>query len=271
MIKYFLGYPSNNILDIVRDIRTIFSDFNENFLELSVDTNIFKTHVIYKEGKLIYYKYDGNLSIEEKLSFNYELDQSINFSITGNTSFDKDKYIELYSLYLKNTEILQNTLPIKTYHNEELLFKVYKLFYGINPDFCDKNINVKIQTMISILTQFNICLNYPLSVYNRGKMPQNINLTYLVHNLRGLGEVDVEKLNTFKLTYPYESEIEKIGKIVRKCDIDMITLSKLIHAGNYDLSEKSDKEYLNHMTNCSELEIKDSIKLVKTINKKLSR
>lgn len=265
--KIFNGYPSSKIMDIVRDIRTIFKDFTEEHLTIFVVTNSFETSVKYLDGKLVSFSDEQYISRDNKLQFNYELDKNINFSILGNT--ETNKYIEFYNMYIGILNSLKNILPISIYHNEELLCKVYKLFYGINPDFCDKNINIKIQTMISILTQFNICLNYPLSVYSSGKMPQNINLTSLVYNLRALGEVDVENLNTIKLTYSHEPEITEIGKLVRESNIDTITLSKLVHAGNYDLSEKSDIAHIRFLTKCDDIEIEDGIQLVKRINKKI--
>lgn len=267
--KVFNGYSSSNILNIIRDIRTIFRDYTEEYLEIYVITNTCETCVKYEYGNLINYNEEKYINKNDKINFNYESGKNLSYSIDGDLKLFRENKINYYDKYLEYLNKLEKIIPIEIYHNEELLCKVYKLFYDANPDFCDKDINIKIQTMISILAQFNICLNYPMSVNSHGKMPINLSLVSLIYDLRALGCVDVDKLKTFKLSYPHEKEIKEIGNIVRHSDINLITLSKIVHAGNYDLSDKSNITYINDSTNCSNIEIDESIQLVKRINKKL--
>lgn len=265
--RVFKDYYQTSILSVVRDIRTILKNLNETYLEISISNNFTELQVTYINGQLSSYKEEKYIDKENKVIFNYKKDNKydFNFSGTENEDYPCENLVSLFEDYVKTKRMLQKISGITLDYNDELLFKVYKIFYDENPDLCDKNINIKIQTMIAVLTQFNICLNYPLSVYTQGKMPQNLNLSEKIKTLRALEKIDTCDLTSVKLVYSHEKEIKEIGKIMRENDIDLITLSKIVHAENYDLSEKSNINQVIQFTKCNEEEIRQGIQLVKRI------
>lgn len=266
--RVFNNYYQTSMESIIRDIRTILEKCNEDYLEVSFQNNYTDSKIIYLNMELQYYREEKYVENKNKVVFCYEKDSNLDFQIHGLSSvnYNNEKIVSLFEKFIKKQKQLQNISGIKLNYNDELLFKVYKLFYNENPDFCEGNINIKIQTMIAVLAQFNICLNYPLIVNSFDKMPQNFNLKYMIENLRALEKLDVNKLNSTKLTYSYEKEIKEIGKLIRESCINMTMLSKIVHAENYSLSDKSDVGQLIQFTKCNEEEIIKGIQLVKRIN-----
>lgn len=170
-----------------------------------------------------------------------------------------------------------NVKAIKLNREEKLLIEIYKLFYNENPDFLNKEINIKIQTMVFILSSFGVSLsdNYNFSLYKDEKAPFSINLAILINKLYPFGEVENIKDNV-KLN----KEIEKIIKIVGQCIRDVISseedlnnalavISKILYAKMYCLSSSADANRISEFTECTTEEVESSIKLVKKIKNKI--
>lgn len=119
---------------------------------------------------------------------------------------------------------------------------MYKLFYKENPDFSSKDINVKVQTMMSILAEFGITLDfdYAFCLWAKVKMPVSSKIEEMVQKMYPLGLVSEVKDNV-KLAEEPRKIIEVVGDSIRDeiSDEDdmkeaLITISKVIHASRYN-------------------------------------
>ena len=162
--------------------------------------------------------------------------------------------------------------------DSKALIEIYKLFYDENPDFSLSNINIRVQTMMSILAQFGITLgaDYSFSLLEKSKMPNSLYIEQLVNKLFPLGEItDVDE--PIKLADEPKKIIKIVGECVREVindgynkDDALITISKVIHAGRYNLSSNSNVKELSNFTNRTQNEVESSIRLVNRIEKKLN-
>ncbi|MDD6224234.1 MAG: hypothetical protein PUB18_04450, partial [bacterium] len=87
---------------------------------------------------------------------------NISFSDFENASiidYQNSKNInEQFVKLMKHIYLLKSAKAANLDMDSKALIEIYKLFYNENPDFSLSNINVRIQTMMSILAQFGISL-----------------------------------------------------------------------------------------------------------------
>ena len=68
--------------------------------------------------------------------------------------------------------------------DSKIIIEVYKLFYNQDPDFSDKNIGIKIQAMLSILSEFGVSISdYSFSLCGSKNITMSINLSNLIYEL----------------------------------------------------------------------------------------
>ena len=177
---------------------------------------------------------------------------------------------------LQEIYYLSHAKPIELDQDSKVIVEVYKLFYNKNPDFSNKNINIKIQTMLSILAEFYISVgDYGFSLSGKRNIPMSMNLSNLVYELFPLGEIK-EIDNPIQLREDAKKTISIVGEGIRNT-IDstdnqeeaLITISKVIHAARYNLSSTASIEDVAKYTDCSSDEVESSMKLVKRINTKI--
>lgn len=265
--------------EMVRDItflRTILKDFEEKLLVVQ-----------YSNANIIeIVKYDdGILSLFECVMYTESYNQihvTFNPGTTGlsfaYSDYDKNSILD-YSNIIELIRLLTNAKAVHLDRISKSLIEIYKLFYHENPDFSLPNINVRIQTMMSILAQFGISLDidYGFNLYGKVKMPISLTLEQIVNRLFPLGEItDVD--DPIKLSREATKIIKIAGECVREVINDeynkeaaLITISKVIHAGRYNLSSSDDIKELCEFTDRTQNEVESSIRLVRRIENKLNQ
>lgn len=275
--------------DMLRNIsflRTILKGFKEKLLVVEYSDINNQEIVKYDNGILFLYNCKNKIEAKDNsLNAEFTLGKGLNISITD---FDEDSIIdypnskeisEQFSKLIQHISLLKNAKAINLDMDSKILIEIYKLFYNENPNFSISNINVRIQTMMSILAQFGISLgdDYAFSLWGKVKMPISLNLEQLVNKLFPLGEItSIDE--PIKLAEEPKRIIKIVGECVREIindgynkDEALITISKVIHAGRYSLSSAANVEELSKFTNRSQNEVESSIRLVKCIEKKLNQ
>ncbi len=269
----------------VANIRAILKGFEEKILVIShSDSNGSKEIVKYDNGNLFLYEYNikGSISDEDQISIKYSPNNSLDFSFED---FDGNivDYPNFNGTIKRFTDIvnkiyqLKHVSAIELDRDSKVLIEIYKLFYNENPDFSDKTINIKIQTMMSILVEFGISLgdDYSFSLWGKVKMPISLYLEEKVDRLFPLGEVvDIDE--PIELAKEEKNTIRIAGECIRESISDnynkeeaLITISKIIYAGRYSLSSESNIKELSDFANRTQHEVESSIQLVKRIEKKI--
>ncbi len=264
-------------------IRSILDTFIEKYLVVEYYNFLENEYEIvqYENRNLTFYKYK-----KSKLGKELEVECKIGDGL-GVRFFDsKNDLIDISSIEekkeLSNQALdqlvsLNNAREVYLSNDTKAIIEAYKLFYNENPDFSKEDINLKIQTMIIILNQFNLFGDYQFSIQDG--MLESYKLTDMVNKLFLLGEVTVIK-------YPIEfkeraKEIikivgatikEKVGKEESLNEV-LLSISKTIYASNFDYSSLSDTEELVKYPNLelTSSEVKDSIRLVHSIYEKVEK
>ena len=276
-----------NMVRNVANIRTILKGFEENLLVIShSDSNGSKEIVKYDNCNLFLYEYNikESTSDEDQISIKYNPGNSLDFSFEdfeGNIiDYPNSKNtITRFTDMLNRIYQLKHVSAIELDMDSTALIEIYKLFYNENPDFSDKTINIRIQTMMSILAEFGISLgdDYAFSLWGKVKMPISLNLEQKVSRLFPLGEiVDIDE--PIELAKEPKNTIKIAGECIREAISDgynkeeaLITISKIIYAGRYNLYSNIDIKALSEFANRTPNEVESSIQLVKRIEKRISQ
>lgn len=231
LTSYLNDYNHNFMINNVEVIRTIFNDFEEKYLYIYYSNFNDVKIVKYENKKLVYYEEENN-----KFNLKYSLQGKINYSY-----YENDNLItENLSKVMSNIIYLSNVRAYKLTENDKILIKIYKLFYNESPDFSSKEINKKIQVMMSILSLFNITLpyDYGFTLYN--EMPISLDLNMQVNRLYPFGKTFCDDI---LLTSDATKTIKIVGKCINEyasCLEDLIKISKVIYISRYRLASNSD-------------------------------
>lgn len=277
LITKFMNYAinSNNMVKNICFLRTILKNYDEKSLLINYECKNFKETIKYDNLHMSFF---DKKEKDESFVFEHELGTDINFMFNHeNNSSElniKDKS-EKISKILDEIDSLNNIKPIQLDKNAKMIIEIYKLFYNRYPDFTDKNINVKIQTMLSILAEFDITINeyYGFSIYDESNIPMSITLKSDIDYLFPFGQI-INIDNPVKIKEEYQNLIKLIGNEIREYmrtenKIDILPImSKVIYAARYSLSSISNVSDISKYTDCSNEDIESSIKLVKKINSK---
>lgn len=140
---------------VIEDIRTIFKDFEEQHLEISLKNNKINKHIVFKNKKLEKYTSQEiiNKTTSTHMNFGYDESKPIHqFNVIGyNSEMNVDEIIK------SEFKLIENLLYIKSKElqpKERLLCQIYYYFYKEMPDFGDENIGRRIQSMMFILSRF---------------------------------------------------------------------------------------------------------------------
>lgn len=282
MMKDFVdNHKHDNMLENVTILRTIFRDYKEEilfvyFCDKNVEELVRYDNKWRVNGFGFLKEVKGDVSCKYKIKYDYPLGLEINwFNKAGNIK----KYTDDFSEIMKYISNLSNVGPIVINDNDKALIEIYKLFYKENPDFSSKDINVKVQTMMSILAGFNVTLDcdYSFSLMTKLKMPVSLKLEEMVKKMYPFGVVS-EVEDNVKIAEEPKKIIEIVGDSVRDAihdeeDINeaLITISKVIHASRYNLSSKADISEIAEFTNQSVDDVEASVQLVKRIEHKINK
>ncbi len=281
----FLGYRdySNLIIKQIHQIKNILKDYEEKLLVIYYKDEKGAECVKYDNHNLLLYEYDTteSKSDENQISIKYNPGNYLDFSFDdfeGNIiDYPNSKNtITRFKDIINKIYQLKHVNAVKLDMDSKTLIEIYKLFYNENPDFSKKNINIRVQTMMSILEEFGFSLgdNYTFNLLGKSKLPISLNLEQKVNKLFPLGEViDVDEPIT--LAEEPKRTIKIIGDCIREvisddCNKDkiLITISKIIYARRYVLSSNTDIKKLSEFTNHTPNEVESSIRLVKRIEKR---
>lgn len=276
----------NDMIRNVAWIRTILKDFEESYLEVHNfnSENDYKS-IRYINKKLISYvsKNIINDDVENTFYFEFKTGKGLNVIFSDDNQILEYPYFKIPSELIANESDkiynLSHINPIILNRDSEILCEIYRLFYNENPDFSLKDINIKIQTMMSILNEFGISLgdNYTFNRYSRIKMPISIELENLVDKLTPLGEI--VPIHKIEINNEDKIVIKIVGKYIRefinhrysKYDNNemLIVLSSIIYAVRYNLPSKANVKDISSYTNYSSNEVEMSMKLIKNIHKNI--
>ena len=287
LLDSFINLKSHaDMLSSISFIRTILEGIEEKKIIIEHDDKNSQEIVEYENGNLIlFFK-----SITKQGKGKYSLTADYNPSEGLKTHFSDygQKYIVDYPVIIdvdqefnkliEHIHLLKNVKPVSLNKDSMGIIEIYKLFYNENPDFSLPNINVRVQTMMSILAQFGVTLDtdYAFSMEQKTGMPTSMHLEQIVNNLFPFGEIS--DITDFpKLSERMEKVIKIVGERVREVIADsqfkdevLITISKIIYAGRYNLSSSSNVKDLVDQTNCTPSDIETSQKLVRCIKAKLN-
>ena len=282
MLRDFVdNHKHDDMLENVTILRTIFRDYMEESLDVYFCDKNGKEAVRYDNvcgvnGFGFIKEVKSDASCKYKIKYDSVSGLEIKwFNEAGNIK----KYSDDLSDIMKYISNLSNVDPIVINDNDKALIEIYKLFYKENPDFSSKDINVKVQTMMSILAEFGITLDcdYSFSLMTKLKMPFSLKLEEMVQKMYPFGVVD-EVQDNIKLAEEPKKIIRIVGDSIRdviSLEDDMndalITISKVIYAGRYNLSSDSDISEIAEFTNQSVDDVEASVQLVKRIEHKINK
>ena len=290
MLRDFVdNHKHDDMLENVTILRTIFRDYMEVSLDVYFCDKNGSEFVQYDKSqplflfKKVYKKFDGYNTKEVTVEYNTKDGISLNYShsdmtiVFPNKRSTVTKEIDNIMQYIDT--LLTEVKAITLNDDDKALIEIYKLFYKENPDFSSKDINVKVQTMMSILAGFNVTLDcdYSFSLMTKLKMPFSLKLEEMVQKMYSFGVVDEVKDNV-KLAEEPKKIIEIVGNSIRESISDednmneaLITISKVIHASRYNLSSDVDISEIAEFTNRSVDDVEVSVQLVKRIEHKINK
>ena len=268
-----------NMVRNVSFLRTILKDYNEKLLVLSYQDDEIKESVKFDNSHMFLFE---KSEFDDGVMVKYTPKDNISFMFTDCennkiTCSNIDNISNRVAKVLREIDSLNSAKSIELTQDSKLIIEIYKLFYNENPDFSNNNINIKMQTMMFILSEFGIVASdsYGFCLYSKQKIPMSLNLSNLIYELFPLGEINNID-NPFELANDRKRIIMIVGENIRNIinDIDnkeeiLITISKVIYAIRYGISANADINDIVRYTNCSKDEIESSIKLVKKIDNRI--
>lgn len=274
------NHRHNYMPENISILRTILKDCQENSLVVFYQDERGSEFVEYDNNNLLFY--ERRKKEENSEHYRYKIKYS---SATGieidyhNPETDMADYQSIELTSKEITDMLQQIYYLKKAkaivldRDDKALIEIYKLFYNENPDFSSKDINIKVQTMMSILSAFGISLDsdYGFSLCKKEKIPLSLNLEQRVNKLYPLGEASSPEYS-IKLAEEPKGIIKIVGEAIRETITNkqdqneaLITISKVIHAKRYCLSSNSDIRKISDFTERTTNEVETCIKLVKRI------
>lgn len=284
---FISNHRHNYMIENVSIVRTILTDCKEKLLVIFYQDEKGSELVKYDNSNLFLYEKsqrEENSEYYDRYKIKYEPTNGIKLHY-NNHETDVADYLGIELVSKEITEImkqiyyLKNAKPIVLDTDDKALIEIYKLFYNENPDFSSKDINIKVQTMMSILAEFGISLedDYGFSLCGKVKMPVSLNLEQRVNKLYPLGKVSSFE-DGVKLAEEPKKIIKIVGETIKETITNeqnqnevLITISKVIHAGRYCISSNSDVKKLSEFIESSTDKVESSIKLVKRIETRIDK
>lgn len=263
---------NHNRVDMVTNVRilaTIFKNFNNMKLEVFSHYNGVSENIRYKNDELLYYE---KVIISKGCKFEY-------YNLNG-IKFECDKHGSkvVISLLTEMVEQLYFLKQFKKYDlntDDKILIEIYRLFYNENPDFSDKNINIKIQTMMSILVQFNISLSeYSFTLWKNSKIPTSEDLNMQINKLYSFGKIKNED-NYIVLSEEAKMVIKTVSKSLNELINNnenflekLMLISRIIYINRYRISLDTDIQEIAKITEVSQEDVLLCRSLVKKVENK---
>lgn len=283
---FIKNHNHDSMIENVTIVRTILKDYEEKLLVIYYSDEKGSELVKYDNSNL--FLYEKNKIEEKRECFNkykikYEQPYGIKLDYNSREIEFADS-IELASKeipeMLQQIYYLKNIKAIVLDKDDEILIKIYKCFYNENPDFSSKDINVRVQTMMFILSQFGFSLgdNYGFHLYGKVKMPISLELRQKVNRLYPLGEISIVENSIVEISEEAKKIIKIVGRNIREAisceqsEIEaLITISRVIYSERYYLSANSSVKKISEFTDCTLDQVESCLKLVKCIESKINK
>lgn len=287
LLDNFINNHKHNCMEEnVKIVRTILKDLGEKSLVIFChDEKITEVVKYYNDNLILYEKEKIEEGIEYYNRYKIKYDPTSGIKLEyNNREINIDDYSCVKLVSKEITEImekiyyLKNVKSINLNRNDKIIIEIYRLFYNENPDFSSKDINIKVQTMMSILSEFGVVLyDYSgFSLCGKAHMPVSFNLEQLIDKLYPFGEVSNVKDN-IKLAKEYKKIIRVAGECIMEAiskqqnqNEALILISKVIHARRYCLPFNSSDKELASFVESTTAGVESSIKLVKSIENKIN-
>ena len=252
-------------------IRSIFKDYDENYLNVTVTNNQSISNVIYINKELEMYELNQKKS-NQYGAFHVVYDDLKGIQLNGDLMKDIRHSVSLTSLFMREIYHLQHAMPIILDRDSKLLCEIYQLFYQESIQFHDPDIRVKIQFMMFLLSEFGISLGdkYSFLMYSKG-FPCSLELSYLINRLKPYQVIEhvedpIEIANEAKQT------IQIIGEVIleyikdKKCvSSALVHISSVLYARNYQLDFGASVDDISKHLHYSCDDVDKGIQLVKKI------
>ena len=265
----------HNLLEWSKTVCTILKDFDSKYLDLC--------H--FSKDKLEFCRYiNGKLQLYEVKDKDVEVGEfRVKYTKAGikfvyNNSFDciNSSCVNSFSNQIsKLNDYVRDLATVKAYSfniEDEKLVLLYQKFYNENPNFTKRDINIKMQTMLSILAGFNVTTTFSsFTSFSHKEMPLSLELKKEVDRLFPFGEV--KNVNS-KLKDEISLIVSSIGTEIKNGssnnDLEkvLINLSKVMFLNRYF----TDNFDVDKMVNDFRLdldEVASSVSLVKKIRKRI--
>jgi len=277
LIDKFLskGLSHCDMLRNVSYIRTMLNTCREELLVVQYKDGDNEEIVKYDNGDLVLYESNHDY-MQVKFQSGGKLEVSFSDKDNSITQYQKVKGVEeKFDAMMDHITSLSYVSPVYLDQSSKAIITAYQLFYNENPDFSKDDINIKIQTMLSILAQFNICLgDYSFRIHE--KMPESFSLSQVVNKLFPLGEITVIE-DPLEFKDEAKETIEIVGKTITEMignepdrNEALITISKTIYAGRYGVTAFDVKKLVEQPdVDLTYREADFCVQLVKTIKRRL--
>lgn len=258
-------------------IRSIFKDYDENYLNVTVCNDEVVSNIVYVNKELKLYE------LEQKKSdrcdcYHIIYDEDRGIQVSGDLMKDIHHSVSLTSLFMKEIYHLKHATLIILDRDSKLLCEIYQLFYQESIQFHDPEIRVKIQFMMFLLSEFGISLGDQYSfTMNSKKFPCSIELSDVINRLKPYQTIEHIE-DSIKIAEEAKETIKVIGECVRDYILGqknvssiLILISSVLYARNYQLDFGASVDDVSRHLNYSNSEVQNSIQLVKKINFNLKK
>lgn len=193
-------YRLEDTLKYVTWLKTIFCDFDEKVLLFRLDIDEYNGCIVwYEKSKLIKYLKSNVIDDDILVKFNYN--EELGFNISTSKLNDKDNNFDEVNFKIDkefdNISKLKNIKPLELSYDGKLLSKMYKVFYGKDPDFSLGDTEVKTQIMAVLLGFEGISLSS--NIYEFVVLGNNLvkswKISDLLEELKVFGKIDVSSLD----------------------------------------------------------------------------
>lgn len=266
-----------NLEHLVIMIRTMLRKCNEKELHIKIQwTKEQQSSIFYKNGELL--KYSSNFNQNNiQGNLNYKIGDGLSISIQDYDCLFVNNN-ELVSQELSKLNKLKKINILKDItHNEEILCKLYQLFYEEQVDFRNVDKQSKAQIMISILTflvpmgdLYNVFMNY-------NNKPTSFEVIAILKRLKLFGSIEnCDYCNNVVFDNYEQKRIITYGRTIRdyiaEKGLDEIEFLKFFGTSFYisqtpcSTDEKL-KKHIGEKTKAKSKKIEDAIQLIRKIER----
>lgn len=258
-----------NMVTNVGILATIFKNFNNMKLNVFSHYNGVSENIRYQNDELLYYE---RVIGSNECKFEYNNLSGIKFECDKQ---DKQMVISLLTEMMEQLYFLKQFKKFELNTDDKILIEIYRLFYNENPDFSDKNINAKIQTMMSILARFNILLSeYCFTFWKHSKIPTSEDLNMQINKLYPFGKIKNED-NYIVLSKEAKMVIKTVSKSLNELINNnenflekLMLISRIIYISRYRISLDTDIQEIAKIAEVSQEDVLLCRSLVKKVKNK---